>query len=510
MKVSTVYNSKKPGTLVVMLCSILIVNCFICSNAFCEDNRGGVSDTLITRIDVRGARIFSAEEVSRAIGITSGMKLSEESLNSSCSRLLKLCGDAGYPWAEVLVYVRADSTTDGHEVLFSLEEGRRARISEVQFSGNDITRTEVISRQIGIKSGEQFSLSRLDEGRKRLESWDMYTEVMQPKVYEDNNPYRVSILVPVKESKPNMLSGMLGFGSGKDGTRRLWGNVNFLMKNIMGTARRFEMKWSQASVEEKSLAVSYREPWIAGTPLSGDFSFSQRLRESVFMQMELGAGVSAVISDIGRAGLGFSHERLYPHGSGPDSYGTNEKNSVTGMLSWKGGTSISGPPGIEEFDIRASYGLRKEGTEGWRETLIQSGFDARVWGRGSIQVRVMGGLRAAFTSADEYPAYLTVPFGGSRTVRGHRDGELYVLRAFWTQNELRFSRGFNGDLHLFFDHAVSSFPVDDSTLDSSYLSGYGGGIRAQTSAGLLELDLAFSPGKGFGEARLHVGLKEEF
>ncbi|MFQ6103695.1 MAG: POTRA domain-containing protein [Candidatus Glassbacteria bacterium] len=494
-----------------MVCAFLSLHCLMTGGGCLGDEHEPVrSDSMITRVDVKGVRSFSDEELSRVIGITSGMRFSRESLDKSCSRLLRFCGDAGYPWAKVDVYVHEDIATGGKEVLFAIEEGRRAKVSEVGFKGNSITRTEVLRRQVGIQSGDPFSLSEIENGRKKLISWDLYDEVMEPRVFEDPNPYRVSLLFPVTESKPNRLSGLVGFGSGRDGARRVWGNVGFLMKNIMGTARRFELRWSQASVDEKLLAVSYREPWIASTPFSGDLSFSQRLRESVFMQMELGLGVSTVFTDLGRAGIGFSHERLYPHGDAESQTLASVKNSVTASLAWKEGSQTGGWPKLSAFSFGASYGVRKDEGVTSGEMLFQSHFNAVMWERGSIRLSVTGGFRTASKTGGEYPAYLTVPFGGSKTVRGHRDGALYVIRALWMQNEFQFLRGSGSDLHVFFDHAVTGYPIDETTLRGSYLSGYGAGIRAHTSAGMLELDLAVSPGRGFGEARLHVGMKEEF
>ncbi len=478
--------------------------------ASCDDVTTGSTDQLITRIDIKGATSMPEELLSRAVGITTGMRYEKESLEVSCSRLLKLYGDSGYPWAKVNVYVREDNQSEGYEVLFSLEEGRRARFDEVLFAGNRITRTQVLERQLGVRKGDLFSIAHLEEGRKKLRSWDLYDEVLEPKVYEESNPYRVSVLVPIRESRPNLLSGMLGFGSGREGTRKVWGNVNFLMRNISGTARRFELRWSQASVDERSLVVSYREPWLAGSPVAADLSYAQRLRDGVFMQMEFGAGFSAVFSDLGRAGAGFSHERIYPHGEGDTQYGTSEKNSVTASLDWTGNRMSDIFPRLEQLDLGVSYGVRTEEGETANETIVSSELVTPVWGRRALQVRVHAGMRAAFRSGDQYPAYLTVPFGGSHTVRGHRDGELYILRGVWAQNELLLLRGGGSDFHLFLDQAVTSSPVDDSTLVTSHLSGFGGGIRAQTGAGLLELDLALTPGKGFGEARIHVGFREEF
>jgi len=482
----------------------------------CGEEREG-EPPVIKRIDIVGARRFSEKELSRVMGITSGMSYSVNSLDRSCSSLLRLYGDAGYPWARVDVYVLADTSTGGKEVLFSLEEGKKAKINDVLFTGNEITLDRVLERQVGIKSGDQFSLRSLEEGRKRLASWDMFDEVMEPRVYEDENPYRVSLLVPLRESRPNRLTGMLGFGSGKSDSRKVWGDVGFLMKNIMGTARRFEMKWAQTSVDETSLAVNYREPWIAGTPLSGDFSFSQRLRESVFTQIELGAGVSAVFADFGRIGIGYSHEELYPDGTEPGTVTASGKNSITTYLDWKGldgplstGTAAGRTPTLKLFSLKASYGIRREGGESAGETIVDSRLETVVWRKSSAAVRILGGFRAAFRSGGLYPLHLSVPFGGSRTLRGHREGEISILRSIWTQNEFCFLKRGRSDVHLFIDQALLYFPTDTRTLERSFMTGYGAGMRAQTSVGLLELDLALVPGKGFGEARLHVGLGEEF
>ncbi len=474
---------------------------------------GSLEGAPVERIDVRGVRALSGEELSTALLISSGMTYSEPAVRESCSRLLRLYADAGYPWAGVRVYTRRDGEENGLAVLFSVEEGRRAKISEVSFTGNEITRTEVLDRQLGIEPGDPFSLTLLESGRRRLAGWGIYDEIESIRIVEDENPYRVSLVVPVRESKPNRLAGAVGFGQGDDTGRNLWGNVHFRMNNILGTARRFEIDWAQTSVDEKSLAVGYREPWIGSLPLSGEFSYRQRLRENRFMQVEIGGGVSSVLAGPGRIGIGFVHERTYPHGAHADPAASSTKNGVTASLSWTSpehGDRANRAPALESFSALVSYGSRREQDDRFRETVLSAGFELTWLERGAIRLKTAAGTRTAFRDDGTHPLYLTVPFGGTRTVRGHRDGEYDVFRAFWTQNELRFFRWGDGEFRLFVDQALIAVPAGESTLGSSHLTGFGAGITSRTAAGVLALDLALSPGEGLGAARLHVGLREEF
>jgi outer membrane protein assembly factor BamA len=462
----------------------------------------------VSRVEVRGARSMKSAELSRAVSVYAGGKFSEEELAGSCSRLLRLYGDAGYPWAQVKVFVQ-EVGAGGREVLFSIEEGRRARVGDINYTGNTLTKNEVLARQTGVREGEQFSLSGIEDAKMRLAAWDMYEEVRDIAVYEGTHPYRVTLLVPVVESKPHNLSGMLGFGPGKDGARRVWGNAHFLMKNIMGTARRLEMRWSQAALLDKSMQFSYREPWLGGTPVSGEASFSQRVREASFTQIELGAGASAVFSRLGRLGLGFAHEILYPQGEGDDPVPRSTKESLRASMNYRRPAG-QGRPSLVSLTLTASLGFRKAGGERTKETIIDSSFETIMWRRGMISARVLGGLRAAYASDDVSPDYLTVPFGGSSTVRGHREGELYCLRALWAQSELSFLNWGAGEIHVFFDQALAAQPLDALRLDTTYLSGYGAGMSAVTAVGKLQLDLALAQGRGLSRAMLHVGMSEEF
>lgn len=212
----------------------------------------------------------------------------------------------------------------------------------------------------------------------------------------------------------------------------------------------------------------------------------------------------------GRIGIGFVHERTYPHGPDVDPSGSSTKNSITGSLSWKSSSRHGRLPALSSLSATVSYGSRNENGARSRETILSAELDLTWLEHGAFRLRTAGGTRAAFRDSGDYPFYLTVPFGGTRTVRGHRDGEYDVFRAYYAQNELRFLRWGTGEFHLFIDQALVSVPVAGTSLVSSHLTGYGAGMRSRTAAGILELDLALSPGSGLGAARLHVGVREEF
>jgi outer membrane protein assembly factor BamA len=472
------------------------------------EGSAGAAQATVSRVEIRGAKGLKVDRLANAIGVTAGGEYSQQELVASCSRILRLYGDAGYPWADVQVFVRGDSA-GASEILFSIEEGRRARVADVSYSGNALTKEAVLARQSGVREGEHFSLSGLEDARMRLATWDMYDEIGDIDVYEDAHPYRVSLLVPVVESKPHSLSGLLGFGPGKEGESRVWGNASFVMKNIMGTARRLEMNWSQSAPAEKSMHFSYLEPWLGGTPVSGEASFSQRVRESSFTQIELGAQASSVFSRVGRLGVGFAHELVYPQGESEEAVPRSTKESLTVSLSYRRPETRSFPS-LRSLTVRTSFGFRKDPESSTKETVVDSGYESLVWRRGAVSARVLGGLRAAFASNDLSPSFLTIPFGGSSSVRGHRDGELYILRALWAQSELSFESWGAAELHVFFDQAFAAVPRSEESLATSYPSGYGAGVSALTGVGRIRVDLGLDPRRGFSRAMLHVGMQEEF
>ena len=130
--------------------------------------------------------------------------------------------------------------------------------------------------------------------------------------------------------------------------------------------------------------------------------------------------------------------------------------------------------------------------------------------------------RAAFRqlSGDERnaPPSEQFRFGGARTLRGYREGELRGTRAAWGGVELRVGAPLGSRLYTFADVGYFEFSApdplpdapDNRTLKSDRPWGFGVGLLARTGVGDLSLAVGFPATVDFQLAKLHVSLMESF
>jgi len=104
-------------------------------------------------------------------------------------------------------------------------------------------------------------------------------------------------------------------------------------------------------------------------------------------------------------------------------------------------------------------------------------------------------------------------FGGTNSLRGYRENEFLGSRVAWTNTEYRFLLSRHSFFFGLFDTGYFFLPGDGSKGLSSieHLKyGYGVGIRLETSLGNIGVSVALGEGDSFSQAKLHIGLINNF
>jgi outer membrane protein insertion porin family len=103
--------------------------------------------------------------------------------------------------------------------------------------------------------------------------------------------------------------------------------------------------------------------------------------------------------------------------------------------------------------------------------------------------------------------------GGATNLRGYREGEFLGSRLLWGTAEYRFFLAPRTFVGAFLDAGAVTRPALPSIgISSSDLMrfGYGVALRVDAAVGLLSVSLALGKGDGFGDAKLHVRVQNEF
>jgi outer membrane protein insertion porin family len=126
---------------------------------------------------------------------------------------------------------------------------------------------------------------------------------------------------------------------------------------------------------------------------------------------------------------------------------------------------------------------------------------------------IMAGLHGRQVTTSHLEPSDFFRFGGTKTLRGFRELQFSGSRVAWTNLEYRVVLARRSFAYGFFDSGYYALPADDEAgvAASQHVTyGYGVGLRTETSLGNVGVSVALGQGDPFSQAKVHIGLVNEF
>ncbi len=159
---------------------------------------------------------------------------------------------------------------DSVTVVYEIDEGRKVRIRNIFITGNEITRTKVIEKEILVKRGGEADYSRILETRRRLERLGIFSEVRVNEVGTD--PDGEVLIVTVREGERNYI----GLGIGMESRSKAGGSLaamvqdfrprgtaEYIRSNTFGIGAQFSLILQYSFYERRAVA-SWTQPYLFG------------------------------------------------------------------------------------------------------------------------------------------------------------------------------------------------------------------------------------------------------
>jgi len=461
----------------------------------------------LSSIDLAGNRSLSDEDFADVTGFQVGSPLAEDALEEGLERVLSWYGDNGYPRAEVAIETFVIAPGGGVEMTLGFREDKRVRIGEVTVSGNKLTKDYVVLRQFGIGPGDSFSTGAIEMGRERLMMSGLFASVKDVSIVKSENPYRVDLDVDVEEGRSSLIDGSAGLLPGAGGGMRPTGRLHLVLGNLWGTGRRVEAEWTGRGGGISQLDLRYREPWIGGSPLSGEFRFTQELRDTLFNRLEFEFAGTGLVGRGIEGKLGFVRQSI----SSASEIGDGGANSR--RWSFLAGTArkskrYSGKGRLRAFDVEFLAGRRYIDGLKYREIEGRGWFLASLWTGSGKDLRIRAGGRFIESPLRPVPSYHLFSVGGGETVRGYAEDRIWGNMAFWERAELGFDLYAGGRYLLF--HDLGMVGVSGSGRGATLMQGFGVGVRLASKIGIMKVDYAIRPALGVLNGRVHAGWSRDF
>ena len=226
--------------------------------------------------DFSGYTIYAATDLAKAVEYRRGRVFSQTRFDYTVQNLQEMFAEKGRLRAVVQHKKAPNPATGLTDVRFEIEEGPTVYVEHVDVEGNKQTKTYVFSREIVIKPGQPFSVSKVRKSQQKIMNLGFIDDVSLD-VQSPYDPNQVDLTFGVAEGKPGMLTAGAGFSS-LDG---LIGTLSLQHLNLFGRAWRTGVQWSFGS-RVNDFSVSWTTPWLRSKPVSLGFDVFSTRRISPF------------------------------------------------------------------------------------------------------------------------------------------------------------------------------------------------------------------------------------
>ena len=442
--------------------------------------------TRVASVEIKGDQVFDPSE---AFGLARGMVLLESDLDQRLDRLLRFYEDRGYPFCALRPDVRFDS--DGARVQVVVSPGPLVHVDAVRFEGNQTTREDVLLRHISFVVGEVYDQRRVDAFVRQLQNLPFINRVYTPELISTGD--EMALVIGVEESRHTRIEGVLGVGSGQG----LTGEIALDVLNFSGGGREGYALWSRRGVGLSNLRVSYREPYVLNSPLSG-WGAVEMVARMGYVTHKFGGGADVSVGEGTRFFGGVVHRRVLPDSSGLGFFeGERMWSLESGVRFDRREGAMSG----WQAEIRGEIG---EVSDGIRR--VQWGVDGQVFlpvGRQSV---IAGRARAFWVGQKgDVPQTAGIWLGGAQSLRGYREEMFWGTNAGWVNVEWRWLLDPKARLFAFVDAGRI-----EGAGSRSWPVSYGVGLLANGRMGAVGIDYGLPRGESLGQGMVHVRMISAF
>jgi outer membrane protein assembly factor BamA len=493
---------------------------FIEAEVKCEDLRGE-GDTL--RISVAEGPPATLESV-RLEGVDPGdlpavepifdgavaSPLTLGDVEDRIARMLAFYDGRGHPLAKV----EPDLTNLGGgkvELVLKAVPGPEAAIGEISLRGVKHTRPSAVQPELGIHTGQAYDGSKIEAAKVNLARLGIFEQVSDPVLEFNIEDTTVAVAFDLVEARTSFLDGVVGYAPGARGAR-FAGTARLEMANIGGTLRKARVLWARLADDRLSWSLYYREPRIAGWPLAVEGSLASDIVDTSYARRKV-ALCAVYIGEPGLeigtgAFLGSAKDRSAAGGEGAFS-----EKGLSFHFSREGRDRPANPASGTFFQVRheiESLDYAEERSTDRTLSSLDLGLEVIVPVATRTNLALGSRLMGVVSSSGSVPVSHMIRLGGLASLRGYPEDWFRCEKALRVSAEARRLLGPRSRVHVFFDAATLETAALSLWQSRDLAYGYGIGMMAAAGSTLLKIEVALGRGDTWSDAKLHLGVVQEF
>lgn len=217
----------------------------------------------VGKIDVKSnIRDLDATQLNSVVTFKSGEWYKASAIENTVNALTDALGNRQYAFVDVVPSVNRRRDDREIDITFTINEGRKAFVENINISGNVRTMDSVIRREMTLSEGDAFNAARLKRSEQKLRNLS-YFENVQVKTTRGSTPDKTNIDINVAEKS----TGELSLGGGYSTSDGVLGEFRIRERNFLGKGQDLTLA-TTLSTRRSQFDFSFTEPYFLKRDLS--------------------------------------------------------------------------------------------------------------------------------------------------------------------------------------------------------------------------------------------------
>ncbi len=224
----------------------------------------------VSDINFRGGK--SSDDFAALSTIKDGEVYNGEKVTALEDAIKRQLGEQGYAYPQVATIPEFNDDNQTVALNVSIEPGKRVYVRNIRFSGNQITRDEVLRREMRQMEGSWLNAKSVETSKERLNRLGYFETVDVRTTRVPGTEDQVDVEYNVKEAN----SGNVNFGVGYGTESGISFQAGLQQDNFAGSGNRFGIN-AMINDYQKNLTLEYRDPYwtLDGISLGGKVFFNE-------------------------------------------------------------------------------------------------------------------------------------------------------------------------------------------------------------------------------------------
>jgi len=471
-----------------------------------------------------GVVSFRGNNLDRELINLSGLKeniiFNLDYLESGIDNIIVWYEENGYPYCEVILReIEKRNTMYGQPVYLDIgidiNEGEYITLDSFVVQGNKSSREELIVRESGLRKGEKFSQTKIQDALLSLSRLPYIEKISTIELISFRNKGS-GILIDVQESPMSNFQGIFGYFPSTGTTESyIVGSFNISMNNLFGTGRAFTAYWEKKDRSSQDLSLNYKEPWIFGLPFHLDCGIEQVIQDSTFVKRNYTIGVRYTLNNLLSSYVSFKSDGTFPDDYGREAFGLHESRGifVTSGIDYDTRDNFNNPTRGIRYASSFSLGSRSEKETdkagSYSEKYVDVSLELALPVKQNNILFLRGHGAKIKSTQDILPYSQLLTLGGAKSLRGYRERQFRSSFIGLVTLEYRYILSKLSRFFLFFDTGFfQNENTEGKPIEKRF--GYGWGMRVETRVGVLGFDYGLGKGDSIMRGKFHFTLENKF